>query len=104
MLKKVQATYFIKILFSHIFKRKKLQIVKYNKNLQSIINRSLLYYKAVSEKYLVYYQEGLVKEYDLDSLDDYDLIYDGQYLNGKRHGKGKEYDEETGKIIFQGNI
>ena len=24
-------------------------------------------------------------------FDDYRLIYDGEYLNGKRNGKGKEY-------------
>ena len=29
------------------------------------------------------------------------LIYEGEYLNGKRNGKGKEYDK-NGKIIFEG--
>jgi len=28
------------------------------------------------------------------------LIYEGEYLNGKRHGKGREYKE--GKLIFEG--
>jgi len=29
------------------------------------------------------------------------LIYEGEYINGKRNGKGKEYNLE-GKIIFEG--
>jgi len=37
-----------------------------------------------------------VKEYTLGHL-----IYEGQYLNGKRNGNGKEYDLE-GKITFEG--
>ena len=30
------------------------------------------------------------------------LKYEGEYLNGKRNGKGKEYDEE-GNLIFEGD-
>ena len=29
------------------------------------------------------------------------LQYEGEYLNGKRHGKGKEY-AENGQLIFEG--
>ena len=29
-------------------------------------------------------------------------IYDREYLNGKRNGKGNEYDAKTGKMIFEG--
>ena len=40
--------------------------------------------------------KGPIKEYD-----DYDkLKFGGEYLNGKRNGKGKEYD--YGKLIFEG--
>ena len=28
-------------------------------------------------------------------------MFEGEYLNGKRHGKGKKYDDQ-GKIIFEG--
>ena len=30
------------------------------------------------------------------------LIFEGEFLNGKRHGKGKEYDELNDKLIFEG--
>ena len=29
------------------------------------------------------------------------LIYEGEYLNGERNGRGKEY-ERNGKLIFEG--
>ena len=34
---------------------------------------------------------GTVKEYNSNNK----LIYEGEYLNGKRNGKGKEYDDNT---------
>ena len=38
-----------------------------------------------------------MKEYD-----DYgDLEFEGEYSNGKKHGKGKEY-ERNGKLKFEG--
>ena len=41
---------------------------------------------------------GKGKEYNYDG----DLIFEGEYLNGKRNGKGKEYDYYDGKLIFEG--
>ena len=37
------------------------------------------------------------KEYNFDD----ELIFEGEYLNGKRNGKGKEYNF-YGKLIFEG--
>ena len=39
---------------------------------------------------------GSVKEYDDDRI----LKYEGEYLDGRRHGKGKEYDDDS--VIFEG--
>ena len=41
---------------------------------------------------------GKVKEY----LDNGILYFEGEYLNGKKNGKGKEYDYYNGKLIFEG--
>ena len=30
------------------------------------------------------------------------LIFEGDYKNGKRNGKGKEYSDYNGKLIFEG--
>ena len=40
--------------------------------------------------------KGYIKEYDCLG----DLIFEGEYLNGERNGKGKEYN--FGKIVFEG--
>ena len=40
--------------------------------------------------------KGFIKEYFINGQ----LIFEGEYLNGKKKGKGKEYDSR-GKIIFK---
>ena len=42
--------------------------------------------------------KGLIKEYDWGKSP---LIFEGEYLNGKRNGKGKEYDW-YGRLRFEG--
>ena len=42
--------------------------------------------------------KGLVKEYSYYLQ----LDFEGEYLNGERNGKGKEYN--NGKVIFEVNI
>ena len=46
----------------------------------------------------VYKSKGKVKEYL--GYDD-SLIFEGEYLNGQRNGKGKEYNEHD-ELIFEG--
>jgi len=38
---------------------------------------------------------------DNDNYDDYKIKFEGEYLNGKRSGKGKEYDY-YGRLKFEG--
>ena len=82
-----------KKIFSCITEKKKLEIIHYNKMLQNNLNINLNNYRSLTGKYLKY--ETIVKEYVGDKLE-----YEGEYLNGKRNGKGKEYDR--GKLIFEG--
>ena len=88
MLKKSKSIYFIKKLFTFVDEKTKLDIIKYNKNMQNIMDINLTNYKFYGEKYVVYEENGKGKEYD----GNYDiLLFEGEYLNGKRNGKGKEY-------------
>ena len=48
-------------------------------------------------EYLNGKRNGKGKEYN----DDNKLIFEGEYLNGKRNGKGKEYNDD-GKLIYDG--
>ena len=87
MLENIKSRYIVQFIFSRIFENKKLVLVKYNKNLQNKLDIKLINYKLWSGKYIIYETKGKVKEYDPDDI----LIFEGEYLNGKRHGKGKEY-------------
>ena len=39
----------------------------------------------------------------MNEYEDGELIYEGEYLNGKRNGKGKEYDKYN-NLIFDGEF
>ena len=96
MLKKSKSIYFIKKLFTFVDEKTKLDIIKYNKNMQNILDISLINYKFFSGRYIIYEENGKGKEYD----DDGKLKFEGEYLYGNRNGKGKEYFD--GKLRFEG--
>ena len=98
MLENSKSTYFIKRLFSFVDENKKLEIIKYNKNLQNIIDISLINYKFLSGRYIIFEKDGMMKEYD--KLED-KLLFEGECLNKKRNGKGKEY-YWNGELKFVG--
>ena len=77
---------------------KKLELMKYNKNLQNICKISIINYKFASGKYIIEEKNGKVKEYEGNSDNS---IYEGEYLKGKKNGKGKEYDN-WGELKFEG--
>ena len=98
MFKKIKSQFFMKILFGIIEERNKLKLIKYNKNLQNLFEINLMNYKILSGKYLIYESNNIGKEYS--SYND-ELLFDGEYLNGNRNGKGKDYDF-NGKLLFLG--
>ena len=117
MLDNIKSSYFSKIIFSFIDEKIKLKILKYNKKMQNNIGINLINYKFFSKKYIINEGNGKIKIYDgfLDSLifeGEYlngkgkiynssgDLEFEGEFLRGKRFGKGKEYF--NGKLIFEG--
>ena len=97
MLDNVKSSYILKIFFSFVDEKRKLKLVKYNKNLQQKIDISISYFIHFKSKYIIYKSKGKGKEYDSG----HDLIFEGEYVNGERNGKGKEY-YDNGKIIFEG--
>ena len=98
MLKNIKSVFFIRVIFSFLEEKQKLKIVKYNKTLQIYINNHLTNYKFFTGKYIIYLSSDKGKEYNGSSND---LIYEGEYSNGERNGKGKEYNED-GKLSFEG--
>ena len=98
LLDNIKSIFFFRILFLHLNEKIKLNIIKYNKKMQNKIDIKLINYKFYSGKYIIYETKTKGKEYDGHSDD---LIFEGEFLNGERNGKGKEY-YYNGNIIFEG--
>ena len=108
MLENIKSTYFKKIIFSFLDEEAKLKIVRYNKNLQKLLDIEVINYFIFTKKYIIKEANEFSKTYLYnpnyeDKFDDR-LIFEGQYLNGLKNGKGKEYDHENGKLIFEGEF
>ena len=97
MLGNLKSSFFIRNLFSKLKDNKKLELIKYNKNLQNTVNVNLIDYKTYKSKYIIYETKNKGKEYYYNGI----LVYEGEYLNCKRHGKGKEYGS-INNLIFEG--
>ena len=110
MLDKIKSTYFYQKLFLHIDDKKNLELIKCNKNLQTILDITLMNYRIFSGKYIIYDGKGKGKIYD--AYND-KLLFEGEFLKGKKNGKRKENDEYrstkfigeclNGKIISKEN-
>ena len=121
MLENIRSHYIIQIIFSLMDLKTWYNLVKYNKSLINKLDINSLYFKNLSTKYVIYGKNRIAREYNI--YDDYlefegeysngkrngkgkeyncydQLIFEGEYLNGKRNGKGKEYHD--GRLIFEG--
>ena len=94
MSKKIKSSFILKIIFTFVAEKQKLKLVKYNKGLQKNIHINIINYIFFKGKYIIYEGNKFGKEYFGYNGK---LIYEGQYLNGERSGKGKEY-HHNGKI------
>ena len=94
----IKSIYITKKVLSYLDQKKKLNIIKYNNKLKTLLNYDIDQYKTLSQKYIEYFKDGMAKEYLTESNT---LIYEGEYLKGKRNGKGKEY-YKNGEIKFIG--
>ena len=97
MVENIKSQYFQKILLSSLNEKTKLDLIKYNKHFQNLMDIKLINYKLYKGKYIIYETKEKGKEYFYDGK----ISYEGEYLNGKRNGKGKAYDED-GNLEFEG--
>ena len=72
-------------------------LIIYNKNIQNTIGVSISNYKLLRRKYTIYEENGKGKEYIWEEKGSDRLTFEGEYLKGKRNGKGKEYDNKGNK-------
>ena len=101
MLSNIKSLKVLKISFSYIKDIRKLNLIKYNKELKNKMNIDLIKYKIYSGTYVIIEKNGTGKEYNAYNNR---LIFEGEYLNGKRNGKGKELssDFSYSHINFEG--
>ena len=94
----VKSNYILKNIFSFLWGKNKLKMIIYDKKLQKKFNINIDNYKAISGKIHIGERNGMGKEFSLTSDM---LLFEGEYSNGKKNGKGKEYLED-GTITFEG--
>ena len=91
MLDHIKSKYILKIIISNLDQLTKLLLVKYNKKLKNRLNMNIMDYMFLSQKYFVGERNRKGKEYTIINNN---LIFEGDYIDGKRTGYGKEYYEE----------
>ena len=96
-LKNIKSKYMMIFIFTFLDEKRKLEIIKYNKNMQNLLDIKMINYKFYKGRHIIYELNGKVKEYN-----EYEdkIEFEGEYLNGKINGKGKEFYEGT--LVFEG--
>ncbi len=97
MLRKIKSLFILKKIYNNVDYKRKLNLIAYNKRIQQKLGLNLIDFRRFSGRYKVE-EDGKTKEYNIYNNK---LLFEGQYLNAKRNGKGKKYNEE-GKLIFEG--
>ena len=93
----IKSYFIIKKIFSFLSTKQKLNMIMYNKELQKINLIDIKDYEKIYGKY-IFEKSGKVREYNINTNI---LIFEGEYLNRKRNGKGKEF-YENGEIKYVG--
>ena len=122
MNKNIKSSFIKQKILLNIDKKRKMKIFKYNKQIQNLTNIKLIDYRLMSKTFFIYEKNGKVFQFisknniliyageflngkkhgkGKEYYNDRESIYEGEFLNGKRHGKGKEYYKEN-KLIFEG--
>ena len=87
----------MKKIFVNLDSKIKLTSIVYNKKIQKKLGLNLIDFKRFSGRYRKE-ENGITREYNSYN---HNLLFEGNYSNRKRNGKGKEYNEQE-NIIFEG--
>ena len=96
--KSIKSPYNLKEIFSFININQKLNIIIYNKQLQKEFGINIENYKIISGKYKIDGINWKGSEYTINTII---LLFEGEYLNKKRNGYGKEYFD-NGNLKIEG--
>ena len=101
MFNKISSLYILRKIFGLLDTKVKLNHIKYNKSLQKKLLNEIDYFKKIIGRYLI--QDNTFNYGKEFTLDKNILVYIGGYKDGKRHGKGVEYNE-NGIYKFEGEF
>ena len=96
-IQKIRSKNILKDVLEFLSNFQKLDLFKYNQSIQNRLSLDLEDYKNESQKERIIEKDNFGKEYVLGSKI---KIFEGQFLNGKKHGKGKEY-YNNGNLKFE---
>ena len=99
-MKKIKSLYIVKRIFLLLYQNKKLELISYSNYWQKKLKLDIEDYKIVSRKYKIIDNNKFGREYLLNTNK---KIFEGEYLNKKRNGKGKEY-HYNGRLKFKGEF
>ena len=94
----IKSLYITKIVFSFLSDSAKLNLIKFNKKYQNKLGINIEYFEKLFGKYTIKITNGIGRIYSPDTDR---LIFEGEYSNGLKNGKGKEY-YDNGKLKFKG--
>ena len=77
--------------------RRKFCTIIYNKKFQKLLNINIVDYRRLSGKYKIEENNSVIIYNSCNN----EILYKGNYLNGKKNGYGREYNEEN-HLIFIG--
>ena len=104
----VKSKYIQILTFSFLDRKNILDLVKYNLKLQELLEININTYKEISQSIKISKGDGYCRIYDLYTMA---LKFEGEYKNGKKNGKGKEfykshdyYEDEYSKGEKDGSI
>ena len=100
MLDNCKSNYSLKNIFSLVNDKTKLNLIRHNKKIQKRLGIDIQDYKLFNGIEVTMGENGKVIEYD--NYNDI-IIFEGEFKEGKRNGKGKEYNSD-GKMIYEGEF
>ena len=84
----IKSLYITKIVFSFLSEDVKLNLIKFNKKYQNKLGINIEYFEKLYGKYEIKITNGIGRIYPPDKNS---LIFEGEYSNGLKNGKGNEY-------------
>ena len=85
----IKSTYILKSILRLISETKKLELIAFNNKIKEKLKITIDNYKNACQRQIIFEPNGKIKEYHKNTNI---LIFEGEYRNHRRNGKGTEYD------------